>query len=148
VLNGEEVAMLGPENRGRVRLEIAAGSHTLGVAKLPSAQERGVDDIYSWLAPSTGVTSVTIMGPLDPSGPGDTPSRRRLFVCMPDAPEEELDCAREILATLATRAYRRPVAADDPAIAALLGFFDEGRRDRKSTRLNSSHVKSSYAVFC
>src|SRR5690606_41715207 len=23
-----------------------------------------------------------------------------------------------------------------------------GRRDRKSTRLNSSHVKSSYAVFC
>src|SRR5690606_41477245 len=25
---------------------------------------------------------------------------------------------------------------------------DLGRRDRKSTRLNSSHVKSSYAVFC
>src|SRR5690606_39475236 len=23
-----------------------------------------------------------------------------------------------------------------------------GRKDRKSTRLNSSHVKSSYAVFC
>src|SRR5690606_39740250 len=86
--------------------------------------------------------------PIYPSGPGDTPSRRRLFVCMPDAPEEELDCAREILATLATRAYRRPVAADDPAIAALLELFDEGRRDRKSTRLNSSHVKSSYAVFC
>src|SRR5690606_28447598 len=118
------------ENRGRVRLEIAAGSHTLGVAKLPSAQERGVDDIYSWLAPSTGVTSVTIMGPLDPTGPGDTPSRRRLFVCMPDAPDEEPDCAREILATLATRAYRRPVPADDPAIATLLEFFDEGRQLR------------------
>src|SRR5207302_4309828 len=25
---------------------------------------------------------------------------------------------------------------------------DEWRQDRKSTRLNSSHVKSSYAVFC
>src|SRR5690606_39391367 len=24
----------------------------------------------------------------------------------------------------------------------------EGRADRKSTRLNSSHVKNSYAVFC
>src|SRR6266699_4655044 len=26
--------------------------------------------------------------------------------------------------------------------------FDVGRRDRKSTRLNSSHVRISYAVFC
>src|SRR5690606_41442644 len=25
---------------------------------------------------------------------------------------------------------------------------DRGGRDRKSTRLNSSHVKTSYAVFC
>src|SRR5438874_8310370 len=25
---------------------------------------------------------------------------------------------------------------------------DRGERDRKSTRLNSSHVESSYAVFC
>src|SRR3712207_7857237 len=30
--------------------------------------------------------------------------------------------------------------------AALL--FDEFRRDRKSTRLNSSHANISYAVFC
>src|SRR5690349_23548768 len=29
---------------------------------------------------------------------------------------------------------------------ARAGFF--GRRDRKSTRLNSSHVEISYAVFC
>src|SRR5207302_9794165 len=27
-------------------------------------------------------------------------------------------------------------------------FFDFAERDRKSTRLNSSHVKISYAVFC
>src|SRR5690606_42019287 len=30
----------------------------------------------------------------------------------------------------------------------LLVFGRLGRRDRKSTRLNSSHVKNSYAVFC
>src|SRR5207302_9638986 len=33
----------------------------------------------------------------------------------------------------------------------LVGFHPEGTRnkkDRKSTRLNSSHVKISYAVFC
>src|SRR5690606_41869748 len=27
-------------------------------------------------------------------------------------------------------------------------IFDERKEDRKSTRLNSSHVKISYAVFC
>src|SRR3989442_5882692 len=27
-------------------------------------------------------------------------------------------------------------------------WVGEGRRDRKSTRLNSSHVRISYAVFC
>src|SRR5690606_7977009 len=27
-------------------------------------------------------------------------------------------------------------------------YDDKGQRDRKSTRLNSSHVKTSYAVFC
>src|SRR3712207_7504660 len=28
------------------------------------------------------------------------------------------------------------------------GYFNASRRDRKSTRLNSSHVNISYAVFC
>src|SRR5690606_39583473 len=31
---------------------------------------------------------------------------------------------------------------------AALSFSDDPLGDRKSTRLNSSHVKSSYAVFC
>src|SRR5438874_7601930 len=34
-----------------------------------------------------------------------------------------------------------------PAVAATLGFA-AGVADRKSTRLNSSHVEISYAVFC
>src|SRR5947209_17141039 len=29
-----------------------------------------------------------------------------------------------------------------------VGTNDEGRQDRKSTRLNSSHANISYAVFC
>src|SRR5205807_7981096 len=41
----------------------------------------------------------------------------------------------------------------DPAlvadlVAATLGYREEGGRDRKSTRLNSSHLVISYAVFC
>src|SRR5437868_13286685 len=38
------------------------------------------------------------------------------------------------------------VAGDGrPALVAAIGVLD---RDRKSTRLNSSHVSISYAVFC
>src|SRR5690606_6823735 len=45
-------------------------------------------------------------------------------------------------------------AADEPrTFSAALTTVDgrriaQGREDRKSTRLNSSHVKNSYAVFC
>src|SRR5690606_39756022 len=37
-----------------------------------------------------------------------------------------------------------------PVSKLLYGHYSEKltRRDRKSTRLNSSHVKSSYALFC
>src|SRR5690606_39479233 len=38
---------------------------------------------------------------------------------------------------------------DDPALSGVGALlFDEFHEDRKSTRLNSSHVKISYAVFC
>ena len=33
--------------------------------------------------------SVTIVGPHDATGPGDTPSRRRMFVCQPATPAQE-----------------------------------------------------------
>src|SRR5690606_5082510 len=35
-----------------------------------------------------------------------------------------------------------------PKLQAVLGHADAAGQDRKSTRLNSSHVKISYAVFC
>src|SRR2546430_14269009 len=41
-------------------------------------------------------------------------------------------------------AMTRQVEQDDAAIARLFG----AQRDRKSTRLNSSHSQISYAVFC
>src|SRR5690606_40530377 len=33
-------------------------------------------------------------------------------------------------------------------VGGLTGLLEGASQDRKSTRLNSSHVKSSYAVFC
>jgi hypothetical protein len=87
----------------------------------------GVDDLFSELAISSGVQSLTINGPLNPTGPGDTPSRRRIFTCRPAREAEEAACARKILAALATRALRRPVTVTDPTIGTLMPFFESGR---------------------
>ena len=55
----------------------------------------------------------TLTGPFNPTGPGDTPSRRRIFVCRPpgNAQADEDACARRIISTLARRAYRGLVDA-------------------------------------
>jgi Protein of unknown function (DUF1592)/Protein of unknown function (DUF1588)/Protein of unknown function (DUF1585)/Protein of unknown function (DUF1587)/Protein of unknown function (DUF1595) len=59
------------------------------------------------------VRSVSITGPFDTRGAGDTPSRRRVFVCRPAGAADEATCAKTILSTLARRAYRRAVTDAD-----------------------------------
>jgi hypothetical protein len=71
------------------------------------------------------IGSVTIGGPYDAAGLGDTPSRRKILVCSPQREDDERPCARTILETLARRAYRRPVTATD--VETLLGFYDATR---------------------
>jgi hypothetical protein len=129
-LNGERIRVLDNNTRGPLRLKIPAGPQTIGVAVIRRSNARGVDDLYSELAGTAGVTNLGINGPLNPTGPGDTPSRRRVFVCRPDAAAQESACARRILATLATRAFRRPVAEKDTSIDTLMGFFESGRKLR------------------
>ncbi len=72
-----------------------------------------------------GISSLTITAP-EAAGAAvnDSPSRRRLFVCHPASAAEEEPCARKIIATLARRAYRRPVTADDLQIP--LARYREG----------------------
>ena len=92
------------------------------------------------------IDHVTVTGPFEPKGPGDTPSRRRLFVCKPVAegapasaaatatsrrssPESdasEVGCAQKILATVARRAYRRPVTEAD--LAPIMEMYAAGRK--------------------
>ncbi|HVG73159.1 MAG TPA: DUF1587 domain-containing protein, partial [Vicinamibacterales bacterium] len=126
-LNGERVRVLDGPTRGPLRLKVPAGPQTIGVAVVRRSNARGVDDLYSELAGVAGVTNLGINGPFNPTGPGDTPSRRRLFVCRPSSPSDESTCARRILSALATRAFRRPVAEKDAAVDTLMGFFESGR---------------------
>jgi hypothetical protein len=71
------------------------------------------------------VMQISLVGPYDVKGPGDTPSRRRIFICRPSASLPEAACARRIILSLARHAYRRPVTAAD--IAPLMKIYDQGR---------------------
>ena len=88
---------------------------------------QGVDDLFAVHAPTPGIATVSIAGPLRASSVGDTPSRRRIFVCTPTGESEESACAADIVRRLAERAYRRPVAPDDAALATLLEVDAVGR---------------------
>jgi cytochrome c551/c552 len=125
-LDGARLLLLDRDAPRVNKVRVPAGPHTLGVAVLRRADAHGVDDLFSDWAIASGIQNLTVVGPSNPTGPGDTPSRRKIFTCRPTSPAAETTCARQILAKLATRAYRRPVATRDPAIDLLLGFYKTG----------------------
>jgi hypothetical protein len=71
------------------------------------------------------VGSVTIKGPYKATGVGETSSRRQIFVCRPANEQKELSCAKEIISTMARRAFRRPVTDQD--LETLTAFYQAGR---------------------
>jgi hypothetical protein len=122
--------------RLRVRVPIKAGPHVVTVAFLedPDAVEparlqpyiRSSVDNFDWSG-SPHLQSLTIAGPIHPAGASDTPSRRRIFVCRPGREIGDDACARQILPTLARRAYRQPLASQD--LDTLLHFYQLGKED-------------------
>jgi hypothetical protein len=119
-----------------IRIPVKAGPHVLSVAfpKKTSAlleterqpyQAHFNNDRHPRIQPA--LYSVSINGPYQPKGPGETPSRRRIFVCWPSEPSQEEGCAKRILATLMRRAYRRPVTEADLQVP--LKFYKDARAD-------------------
>ena len=116
-----------------VRAPVAAGPRDVGVAFHRRSQALVEQVREPFRNPRRGgvagpipiVSSVTIRGPFGDRGAGDTPSRRRIFVCAPETPADEPACAGEILSRLARRAYRRPATAAD--VALLRRFYDDAR---------------------
>ena len=106
------------------KLSLKAGSHSLGFSLLEKDPQE-INHTWRVVPGNVGVTNVAIAGPLSSTGPGDTPSRRSIFVCRPSASQDEVPCAKKILSTLARRAYRGPVA--DGELETLLGFYQRGR---------------------
>ena len=122
----------------KVRVAVDAGPHEIAVTFVQEGSSlvdtlrqppvsRYNDRRYPRTTP--GINMVSVTGPYEPRGPGDTPSRRRLFVCRPAGPDKsrEEECAREILSKLMRRAYRRPIAETD--VVGPMAFYREGRAE-------------------
>ncbi|MBI4472343.1 MAG: DUF1592 domain-containing protein [Acidobacteria bacterium] len=71
--------------------------------------------------------TLTIAGPFAVAGVSETPSRRKIFVCKPSTPAEELPCAEKIVSMLARQAFRRPVT--DVDLEFLLNYYQSGRQE-------------------
>ena len=116
-----------------VRFHAEAGPQLVGVnflkeTSMPEGRLRtrmSKYDIHNFKGGEPGVAGVSIGGPYDAQGMGETPSRRSIFVCRPATVQDEEPCAREILSRLARRAYRRPVTDKD--IRTLLKFYQSRR---------------------
>lgn len=70
--------------------------------------------------------SFSIKGPLKVTGMNWTPSRRKIFTCMPHNAKEDVPCARQIITKLTREAYRRPVTAQD--IDPLMAIYAAGAK--------------------
>lgn len=122
-IDGEQIEVPNPTN---FQIPVTAGKHTVAVAVQEVRRCTGVNDYFDDYNAGGGAGSLRINGPFEISGPGDTPSRRAIFSCYPKAAGEAAPCAREILSSLATRGWRRPIAADSAEVAELMEFHAMG----------------------
>src|SRR5690606_41483897 len=92
--------------------------------------EQAVDDVMTLSAPSTGTDILLLIGPTGVGKSASTETVRRKYI---ELYEEEL---------------RKDQGFIPFAMVVAPASGEKKFSDRKSTRLNSSHVKISYAVFC
>ncbi|HEY1302282.1 MAG TPA: DUF1592 domain-containing protein [Vicinamibacterales bacterium] len=145
------------DERLKVRVPVNAGPHMVGVTFVRRNEAESDEPLQPHerdhdLQNMNGIPlidHVNLTGPFEATGPGDTPSRRRIFICKPGAPDadqhpaaasapagsrrssrdieaSEGGCARKILTTLARRAYRRPLTKDD--VDPIMSMYEAGRK--------------------
>jgi mono/diheme cytochrome c family protein len=144
VIGGEEDMKLydqvqnGALDRVNARLKnikffATAGPHRIGVTFRRRTFAES-DDVQQMFAPGGGqdrlyrVSSFQVRGPFDAKGLSQTPSRARIFSCIPPAgatAEAQAACGKQIISALARRAYRRPVTAED--VNELFEYYKDGR---------------------
>ncbi len=135
----EERVKMTPDIHLEFKLNVKAGPQTLAAAFLQKNYDANEDLVHrpgaSTFDPNIGMqygydtvphlARVDITGPYHATGPGDTPSRQRIFVCHPSASSDEIPCARRILSNLVRRGFRRAPSEND--IESLLSFYQQER---------------------
>src|SRR5262245_61838694 len=123
---GDEV-----DERFTVRAPLKAGPRQIAVAFVEKTHGYNSRRLQSYIRSSADtidfsghphIDQFMMTGPFKPTGVGDTPSRRAIFVCR----ESDAGCARTILSRLARRAYRGDMT--DADAATLVDFFERGRK--------------------
>ena len=123
------------------RFPVKAGPHRVSAAFLEKHSELIDDDIapiehtladtevgdYGEVVEYPHLREFEISGPFNVSGVSDTPGRRKVFMCRPTGPTDELPCATKIVTEIARKAYRRPTTAED--LEGLMTFYERGRRN-------------------
>ncbi len=119
----------------KARMFVTAGPHDLGVTFLKNPTVlletkrqpyQAHFNMHRHPRLSPAVYQVSITGPYDSQGPGDSPSRRRILANPPASEADEAAAARRILANLTRRAYRRPIEEAD--LREPLRFYEESRQ--------------------
>jgi mono/diheme cytochrome c family protein len=138
----------------KIRVPVKAGPHAVGVAflKNPTALLETARQPYqahfnSYRHPriQPAVYSILIVGPYGAKGPGDTPTRRRLFVVQPTGPSDEDAAARKILASLLRRAYRRPITDRD--VQGVFDLYKKARTEATTDGFNAGIEMALSAVL-
>jgi hypothetical protein len=118
----------------KFRLTAKAGPHDVGVtflkneaALLETVRQPYEAHFNMHRHPRLGpaVYQVSITGPFEDAGAGDTPSRNRVFGVRPASADQEEANAKQILSTIMRRAYRR--AVNDADLARIMPFYQDAR---------------------
>jgi hypothetical protein len=140
-VDGQRVALLHfDSNLETEPIFIRAGQHKVSIAFVKIAEGPYEDLLrpHEWaLAGGGGGTNavthwshlrtVTITGPYNATGVSDSPSRQKIFSCRPTQTADELPCARDIVTQLGSRAFRRPLTAEETE--GILEFYKVGAGD-------------------
>jgi Protein of unknown function (DUF1592)/Protein of unknown function (DUF1588)/Protein of unknown function (DUF1587)/Protein of unknown function (DUF1585)/Protein of unknown function (DUF1595)/Planctomycete cytochrome C len=122
-----------------VPVHISAGEHRIGITFVQTSAAE-TNEILHAFVPVAGMgqpvngnsngprlANVEIKGPTLAQGVSDTASRRRIFTCYPKSAAQETPCAHEIFATIARRAFRRPLT--DADLKGAMDFYAQGRKE-------------------
>jgi hypothetical protein len=120
-----------------IRRFVTAGPHRVGVTFVARSSAEQIEPLHGFVSVDgmavlvQGVSggprmdNITIRGPFNAVGVSNTPSRSKLFVCVPEVASEEAACATRIFANVARQAFRRPVSEAD--LGGAMEFYEQGR---------------------